>query len=212
MTKPSSRRRKERAQVSQRLRGVFFESPELSSQELRIHNISELGIGIETSQMGKPPALGQVVTGQMKVGYTQASLQIKMAHFTPTTAGFEFVDLPDIVRDAIRLYFEPEIAGASLRLKGQSIDLLSYEDQNENRLEILKSSQGEMKKFIFFVLGNQVIWSQPEGLQLSQNDLMQPLPEYFRRQLVSFIQNAREVDRFYAKQIENILRFLPIHS
>ena len=212
MSKPPSRRRKERAHVHTRLRGVYFECLSLASKEFRAVNISESGIGLETKALRASLAEGATIEGQLTVGYTALNLKLKFVHFTPNTLGFEFVDLPQAMRVAIQVYFESEIVGASLKLVDHNGDGLKYEDQNSNGLTFILTKEKTLQEFNFFILGNQIRWTSTGQIHFIQNEMNLPLPESMRKQLVSVIQSAASMEPSSRRMIENILRYLPVDA
>ena len=209
---PSSKRRKERANVLYRLRGVFLECLDISPDALKIINISENGLGIEPALIKTPPQLHKTLPGKLIVGNVAAPLQLKLVRITPAVAGFEFVNLPEILRNGLQVIFESELVGANLQLVSRSTNTLQYEDKIGNQLCISLSPQAKVMKVSISILGNQVHWEKEQGFQLLQNEISSPISDGLRKQLTQFIQSVATIDMKYRKQIENLLKFLPIDA
>jgi hypothetical protein len=206
-TSGRSRRRKERANVKKRLKGVYLRSPELSSKDIRVTNISELGLGIETSGIEHAPASGADVEVRLLVGKTAAPVRVRVVHMSAEITGIEFLEPSDLIRGAIRAYFEPEIVGAAMRpvdgKKGAAGQLL-FEDPEANTLSLTVAS-GRLSAFSVGILGNSVEWKEGGPVQLIQNGRTEPLGDFMRNQLVKFAQSADALSPELQQELEAIL-------
>lgn len=202
-----TRRRKERANVENRLQGVFVKCDRLAPrQELRVFNISELGIGMDAHPVKQAPAVNDVLDCKLLVGRTVAPVKLRLVHMGPGLMGMEFVQPSELLRGAIQQYFEPELAGASLREAQDSRGKKRlYESREGDRLEFQLGSAGVVDKFAIQVLGNSVEWDRRNGLKLVQNGRVEPVPEFLHKQLIKLAQSAAAVDSELRKQLEAIL-------
>jgi hypothetical protein len=200
----------ERANVRKRLQGVFLRCPELAEKDLRVFNVSELGVGVETAPIALSPEVGKVIEAKLLVGRTSAPVGIRLVHMTTEMTGFEFVNPSDLVRGAIRNYFENELVGASLRpVEGSGTAKgLCYADDQGNRLE-LEVSGKRIQKFSFCVMGNQVEWVDGGQILLLQNARREPAPESLLKQLIKLVQSADFLDRSTQQGLERLLQKLP---
>lgn len=207
MTK--SRRRTERANVHQRLKGVFFRCDHLSPQEVRVLNISETGIGIESVFLTPKAKEIKILEGHLFVGQTKTQAILRLVRSDFQTAGFEFVNPSDLLKGAIRLFFEAELAGANLQpvpQSGEEAPVHRYFDSHGNILEFESNDRGKVQNFKMTFLGNHVVWDhQTQELKLVFSDSTEPAGTFLRGQLVQFIRNAEIVAPSYRKQLEAIL-------
>ena len=207
-----SRRRKERANVKKRLKGVYIRSEELSEKEIRVVNISELGLGVETSSLETPPQEGAEIEVHLLVGKTSAPVRVRVVHVNPEITGIEFVDPSSLIRGAVRNYFEPELVGASLRPVNEPPDSLppgtpfelKFQDKESNALALTVRDK-RIVAFAIGVMGNTVQWKHGGPVQLVQNGKTEPLGDFLRSQLVKFAQSADSVDPEYQQEFETIL-------
>jgi hypothetical protein len=202
-----SRRRKDRANVGGRLQGVFLRSERLAGgRELRVYNISELGLGVEAEPVSSPPDPNEVFPGKLLVGTTVAPVQLRLVHLGPIVAGMEFVDPSGLLRGAIQRYFEPELVGASLRPSPASTGKKRiFESSEGDRLEIQTASAGVVERFAIEVLGNSVVWETKSGLRLVQNGRSEPVPEFLLKQLVKLAKSAESIETELRSQVEAVL-------
>lgn len=202
-----SRRRKDRANVANRLQGVFVRCDGLAgSRELRVFNISELGIGVDPQLVKKPPGPGEILDAKLLVGRTVAPVQIRLVHMGTDVMGMEFVKPSGLLAGAIQSYFEPELGGASLRPSvGSSGKRRIYESSTGNRLDIQIGSPGVVDSFAIHVLGNSVEWDAKAGLKLIQNGRSEPVPEFLLKQLIKFVKSGEVIESGVRNQLEAVL-------
>lgn len=210
MKKTTSRRRKERAIVQFRLRGVFFSCKAISEKELRVTNITELGVGIELPERYAPINIGSVLDATLLVGYTAADLTAKVIRFQPPEVGLEFVELGKHIQTAIRYYFGAEIVGASLKLESHTPHFLSFKDDHDNLIDLWLAHKGNIKAFNFHILGSDVRWTQAGGLRLFQNEREFNVPDHMRGQLVKMMGSAEAIPEEHREFMLSVLRYLPI--
>ncbi|MGK5085854.1 hypothetical protein WDW37_21400 [Bdellovibrionota bacterium FG-1] len=197
-------RRKERANVENRLKGVYLKCEVLSPKEMKALNISELGIGVGADALAKAPAANEVLQAKLSVGQTVATVKVRLVHLSLTLAGFEFVHPPSLLKGAIRRYFEPELVGAGLRLVSSDENQQIFESTDGSRLT-LSAPCGVLQRFSIRVLGTDVQWDSTGGLRLLQHEQKQEVPEFLRRQLVKLVQSADELEPLIQRTLENIL-------
>lgn len=202
-----SRRRKERANVENRLQGVFVKCEKLApGQEVRVFNISELGIGVDAQPVKQAPASNEILECKLLVGRTVAPVQLRLVHMGAQVMGMEFVEPSELLRGAIQQYFEPELVGASLRPTAASAGKKRiFESQDGGRLEIYLGPATVVEKFVIRVLGNSIEWERKLGLRLVQNGRAEPMPEFLLKQLVKLAQSAEAVEPELRKQVVAIL-------
>lgn len=206
---PSSRRRKERAFVGTRLQGVFVRCEALApGAELRVFNISELGVGVDAQlAAADAPGAGAVLDGKLLVGRTVAPVKLRVVHRGREMIGLEFLDPSALLRGAIQKYFEPELAGASLRPVPDSTERKRlFASRSGDRLEIELAETGAIARFAIQVLGNSVEWDGARGFELKQNAQSEPVPEFLRKQLVKLAESATAVDADVRAKLEAILK------
>lgn len=194
--------------MERRLRGVFFRSPQLSSKDLRVCNISELGVGLDGSGVTQEVPRGKELDGKLLVGRSSVDVRLRFVHRTPTLLGFEFAASHELLQGAIRAYFESELVGASLHQRpGQGPrrdqDLI-FEDEQGNSLWIQEGADGVLR-FKIEVLGNVVTWTRGAEVEFIQNGQKLALPDGLRRQLVSLVQSIEDVSTRDRVQIEHAL-------
>ena len=208
--KDRSRRRSERAHVLNRLKGVFIKCDLLTKPEVRVVNISDTGIWIETSYLTSEAKVSKTLSAKIIVGKTVAPVTLKLARLGGQVSGFEFVSPSGILRGAIRVYFEAELVGASLKPVKETDDeeekprVLEFQDNKSNSLRI-EVKEEQVKKFDIDILGNQIIWSESGELCLLQNSKPHPIGSFLRKQVVQFIRNADTIAPPYRKQMERVL-------
>lgn len=207
MKSGASRRRKERAEVFHRLKGIFLESQAISSKKLRIVNISELGMGLEVGSISSSITEGRPIEGEISVGYTAAPVRFQLVHKGQKLAGFEFIQISDLLKSAIRVYLEPEMVGASLKKIQSPASAQFLQDKEGNRLEIFFNEKEHLIKFSLSVLGNQIKWEEGREIVLIQNETSHPLPADFRKQMVNLFENVRDLNSSYRRKILDLLRF-----
>jgi hypothetical protein len=202
-----TRRRKDRANVANRLQGVFVRCDRLAGiRELRVFNISELGIGVDPQLVKSPPGPKEVLEAKLLVGRTVAPVQLKLVHMGKEVMGMEFVNPSGLLAGAIQSYFEPELVGASLRESAaSSAKKRIYESTTGNRLDIHLSAPGVVESFTIRVLGNAVEWETKTGLRLIQNGRSEPVPEFLLKQLVKFVKSGEVLDSGLRNQLEAVL-------
>jgi hypothetical protein len=104
------RRRVPRAHVAQRRRSVIFEAAALGPHPVRVVSIGELGVGFQVLAPLAPELLGTVVDGKLKIGLAVIKVQLRLLHCHSGVVGAEFVNPPDMLRGAIRLFFDGEFS------------------------------------------------------------------------------------------------------
>lgn len=214
MNHQRSRRRKERANVGKRLRGVYLRATELGEKECRIANVSELGIGVETEN-AHLPATGTLLNARLVVGHAAIPVTVKVIHATNPIMGMQFVAPSEELRSIIRSFFEPELAGASLRLVQSpprvpgSDAVLRYSNDASDTLELVIYNN-RIKAFRVGILGNTVEWSQGDDVALVQDDRRGELEDFLRAQLVKFVQNAEVIHPSHRRQLEAVLHGLSL--
>lgn len=203
-----TRRRKERANVRKRIRGVYIRSRELSSKDIRVANISELGLGLDTEGLEHRPAPDSLVEVRLLVGRTATPVQVRVVHVTAELTGIEFQEPSDLIRGAIRAYFEPEIIGASMRPAGHQTRNGAVEhrfsDGGANSISIWVL-QETVFAFQIGVLGNSVEWKEGAPVRMIQNGRAEPLGDHLRNQLIKLVQSAEAIDPEIQEEIETIL-------
>jgi hypothetical protein len=202
-----SRRRKDRANVANRLQGVFVRCERLAGiRELRVFNISEHGIGVDPQLVKDPPGPKEVLDGKLLVGRTVAPVKLKVVHMGKEVMGMEFVNPSELLSGAIQQYFEPELVGASLRESAASSPKKRiYESMAGSRIDILLNPPGVVESFSIRVLGNSVEWEIKSGLRLVQNGKSEPVPEFLLKQLVKFVKSGEIIDPDLRNQLEAVL-------
>lgn len=206
-----SKRLKERAQIQRRFKGVFIKSALLEPNEVRVLNISETGIGIPALALTPKAKEARTLEATLYVGNTVVPVTLRLTRASSQTAGFEFVDHSDLLKAAIRVFFEAELSGSYLKTKSQESTefeskLHCFIDPKGNLLEFKINKNQKIQKFVITIFGNQVEWSlkKPE-LKLIQNKKENPVGSYLRSQLVQFIRNSQILDPPIRKQLELIL-------
>lgn len=205
-----SQRKASRAVVKDRIKGVFVRCKDLSRKDLKVFNISELGVGIDTEGMDQIPEPGKPLEAEILVGYTKAPVTISLVHVTPTFAGMKFVNPTDLLRGAIKAFFDPELAGASIReinVKHQPTpderDVppdLKFSDGKKCTLEIWIDNE-EVNSFLIEMLGNEIFWEQGQSLKWHQNNSTHPIDDLFRNQLTKLVSNIEDLNPEHKGQI-----------
>ncbi len=200
-----SRRKSERAFVLTRLKGVFLRCQQLTRPETRVINISETGLGIDSSFLTPQVSTLKTINGHLLVGKTVTPVTLKLVRVNSGIAGFEFVQPKEMVQAAIRVYFEAEIVGASLKLLEETPQGLKLDDGQSNTLEIEMKNEKIIRLAIGF-FGNQVVWNHEGGeLNLIQNTQLQPIGSFLRKQLIQLVLSADTLKPDLQKQVEKIL-------
>lgn len=207
------KRRAPRAVVYRRAKGVYLKCPKLSEKEFKVYSISEFGIGIE--RIVEPPAAPQGVSleATLRVGMTVAPLKLRYASATPSVLGFEFVQPSEVLRSAIRHYFEPELVGAELIIKqgpaakdqrtlGKPYQLI-LEHPKGARVEIHVEAQEKLTRFTIEALGAKVTWERAKGFTA-------PVAEPLRKSLLSVVQNIQEIELSLRSAMEAAMSLLPV--
>jgi hypothetical protein len=207
-TKPGqSNRRKERANVERRLLGVHLRCEELSARDLRILNISELGMGIEVAPVAdrlSEFSPSKVFSARIMVGHAAAPVDFTVVHASAVMLGLEFVAPTDFLRSIIRRVFDSELLGASLCLVSSEGEMRVFETGDGSRLEMM-IKVGALDRFSIEVLGNSVKWDGERGLRLVQNSRSMRLPDFLRNQLIKLVQSAEAIGPEHRKRLELIL-------
>lgn len=202
-----TRRRKDRANVANRLQGVFVRCERLAGiRELRVFNISEHGIGVDPQLVKDPPGPTEVLEAKLLVGRTVAPVKLKLVHMGKEVMGMEFINPSGLLSGAIQQYFEPELVGASLRESAASSPKKRiYESMAGNRIDIHLNSPGVVDSFSIRVLGNSVEWEIKSGLKLIQNGRSEPVSEFLLKTLVKFVKSGEIMDPDLRNQLEAVL-------
>ncbi len=206
-----SRRRVERANVRRRLKGVFLKCPTLAPTDLRVYNLSELGLGVETSPIGQAPNAGTEMDARLVVGLTNAPVRVRLVHMNPQMTGLALIEPTELVQGAIRQYFENELAGAALRPVGPPPKIvlgepysLRFKDTKSNSIEIFYESD-RIVRFSLRVLGNQIEWNRGSPTQLVQESGKAPVSDMLRYQLLRFIQSSEALGDARQASLEEAL-------
>ena len=206
-----SRRRVERANVRRRLKGVFLSCPDLSEKDLRVVNLSENGLGVETDQVTRAPEIGSVSDAEFRVGYTRTPARVRLVHLNPQVSGLEFMEPSESLKNAIRAIFQPELAGARMRVVGHRAKKtlmgpreVRYTDGKSHTLSLVVKNE-HVERFTIGVMGNTVEWSLGRPLQCIQNSQPVAMDEYQRKQLVKFVNSIEDLDREHREAIEKTL-------
>jgi hypothetical protein len=206
MTK--SRRQKERANVQFRLKGVYFDCEHLFPSTVRVLNLSESGLGFESAFLTTKAKEIKILEGKLSVGRAIIPVILRLVRSDTVTAGFEFIHLTELLKGAIRIFFEAELAGAHLEpLPQAQLDSpVRYQDSNGNHLEYETNERGKIKKLAIHILGNQVAWDQQTSkLNLILMEDTEPVGAFLRGQLVQFVRNIEGLNGGLKKQLEAIL-------
>jgi hypothetical protein len=212
--KTKSKRKKERANVQDRIRGVFFKCPSLSTKEIRVINVSEGGLGLEPADITNKPAPQSRHQGKLSVGRTVLGVNVQFVHASNQISGFAFVDCEEAICGIIRSFFEAELTGAAMVLL-QSKD--GPENTRHLKFSIEKRTSFEVKtqnnKIMFFsigILGNTVEWNRDKGrLELIVNSERKEVGDFMRGQLLNCIKNAEAIETPIKNQIQRVLANLP---
>ncbi len=210
---PASRRRKERANVHHRLRGVTLKCPELSDSEIRVVNISELGVGVEGGILKADISPERVYDCKLLVGKAIIPVKIQVVHKSPDITGMQFVEASNLVCAAVRSCFEPELVGASLKLSSTTMKApnqteFRFEGKNQETVELTTDPEG-IFRFSITVLGNYVEWQRTKPLALIQGQRPYPVNQYLRKQLVQLVRSASAIPVNHRKEIETLLLVTP---
>jgi hypothetical protein len=211
MSEPSSRRRSARAFVARRLRGVRLKSPAIGPAELHVVNISESGVGIETTSAATLPEAGQTFSAQLTVGKSLVAVELRVVHINPTVTGLAFVDPSELLRGAIRSYFEPELIAASMKAVGNQDSkvlgqdfTLKFQDEASNSV-VLTINNEQLRAFSIGILGNVVEWSEGGAICLVQNAQKEPIGDYLREQLIMFARSLEAAGSHHRQALETII-------
>jgi hypothetical protein len=206
----SSKRRVERADVAKRLRGVYLRAAPLGTEPLRVVNISELGLGLESAGPAASLSRDQEFEGRLLVGKTNAPLRLRVVHATPEVIGMEFVEISDVLRAMIRRFFEAELSGASLKPEkpkggGKSgSQTLEFSDGADHTLQLTVAA-GQLRGLRIGLMGTSIEWATGGELRLVRNSKDEPVSEHLRAQLVKFIRSAQTLVPALRKQVESVL-------
>lgn len=210
MTIMNEKRRAQRANVRQRVKGVFLRCPELSAKDIRVANISEFGLGIETGGLSHVPERDETFDARLLVGYTTAPVRVKVVRQTGDLLGMEIVQPSELLRGAIRAFFQPELVGAAVRPSGEVRDpekvkdvRLHYSDE-ENVMQA-EFNDGQVRALTVGILGISIEWSEGEPLKMIQNEREKSPDDYLRKQLVKFVHNIDGLPESAKREISNIL-------
>ncbi|MBI4924864.1 MAG: hypothetical protein HY843_02985 [Bdellovibrio sp.] len=207
-----SRRKSERAFVLNRIKGVFLRCSQLTRPEIRVTNISETGLGLDSSLLTQLVTTLRTVNGQLLIGKTVFPVTLKLVRVSNGIAGFEFVEPREMIQNAIRVYFEAEIIGANLKQTsdanvGEETEehkIYKFDDNQANYLEIEVKKQ-KIIRFNIGFFGNNAEWSPEGGLYLIQHSKIQPIGAFLRKQLIQFVISADTLKPDLQKQMEKIL-------
>lgn len=190
---------------------MYLKIPSLSTADLRVFNLSELGMGVETSRIGKAPNAGTEMEARLVVGLTNAPVRVRLVHMNPQTTGLELVEPSELVQGAIRQYFENELAGAALkpvgpppkRVLGEPYSL-RFRDTKSNSIEMYYEGD-RLVRFSLRVLGNPIEWDRGGPPQLVQQTGKSPVSDMLRNQLLRFIQSAEALGDVRQASLEEAL-------
>ncbi len=206
-----SKRKVPRANVQRRLKGVFVRCPGFFGQrELKVLNISELGIGLDRSTLnGVDPGVfsGRAeFDAQVLVGTAASPVRIRCIHLSDKLIGFEFVEPSDILRSLVNACFEAELLGSGLNWsEGAGAAQNDLRDASGN--SIVYSLNGEkVRSLEIQLLGNRVAWKEGASVAWEHLGRWVPLVDSLRKQLVLFVQNATALEGKIIRQLESILR------
>ncbi|MCC7440739.1 MAG: hypothetical protein IT285_03840 [Bdellovibrionales bacterium] len=207
------RRRARRADVMRRIRGVYLHCPDLGAGEFRVVNVSEFGLGLATSDVIPPPEIGTAFKGIVRVGLTNMNVDLKVVRRTKDIIGMEFVEPTEMLKGAIRTFFQPELLGAALKpAKGSTSyhTVLTDPDGNGIEAHFEKGAEGDRAvELRIEVLGNEFIWAEDTTLRWMQNGQSIPLDEYTRKQLLRYVANVGAMSPTKQSMLEKVLRTAP---
>ncbi|HTL13036.1 MAG TPA: PilZ domain-containing protein [Bdellovibrionota bacterium] len=210
---PQERRRARRADVVRRIRGVYLNCPALGAAEFKVVNVSEYGLGLATSDVIPPPDIGKVFEGVLRVGLTSKTAKLKVVRKTREIIGIEFIDPDEMLRGAIRTFFQPELLGAALKpMKGSTSYHTVLQDPDGNGIDARfeKGDDGDRAiELRIEVLGNEFVWAEGTSLKWMQNGRGIPLDEYTRKQLLRYVANVASMSPAKQALLEVVLRTAP---
>lgn len=201
----------ERAVVQERFKGVYLRAPDLVAREIRVHDLSELGLGVEAGAVPQVPPEGKTFKAQLSVGNTSVMVDLRMVHVTAGIVGLVFISPTELVRGAIRAYFEPELIGAAMRPVGQGPRRIKghdwirvYQDQRSNSLTLTWNDE-RLRRFSLRFLGGQVDWAEGEAMTFRQNGKSHEISEHLKSQILKLIRNLETLEPDERKTFESVL-------
>ncbi|MGK5088403.1 hypothetical protein WDW86_12660 [Bdellovibrionota bacterium FG-2] len=203
-----SRRKVPRANVQKRLKGVFLRCPEILEgvqAEIKVSNVSELGVGLDRSAVrGVPMSVFGAraeFDAHLLVGTAAAPVRIRCIHVSDRMIGFEFVKASETLQSLVRTCFEAELLGSGLHwVEGVDNEL---RDRMENSIWYTLS-EGKVSAFSIQLLGNRIEWREGAALAWEHAGRWEPLVDSLRKQLILFVQNAVILEEGVIRQIESI--------
>lgn len=207
----SSKRQSERANVKRRLKGVFLDCPELYENELRVTNISETGMGLDPKYVHALPPIGKALTGRLVMAGEKIVIAFCIKRLDPKIIGLEFLGSNEILKNAIRKFFEAELIGAKMRKISNPARIKlgepythRYTDGRSNELEVTVLDS-QVVEFNFKVLGISVEWKQGSAIFVEQNNQRTRMGEQLRNQLLKLVHSLDALDPHLQEDIEAII-------
>jgi hypothetical protein len=199
-SKPKSRRRSQRANVSERIRGVYLHAPTLSEQPVRVLNVSEHGVGLPAHSLENLPEPGTEIQGEIRIGSGRSEVTMCLVYANPAMMGFSFVEPSEVLQGAIRTFFDTEIAGAHFRLSKHEVkdgeEKFSFRGLTHHSLDV-GTDEGNHKNVRWFKLkaiGVELNYDRSkEEVQATQNERPSELNTHQRNQLRALLKNLDEL-------------------
>lgn len=139
---------------------------------IEITNISTSGVGLKRDQDTTWQALGQKLTGQLKIRHKYFRATLEVRHVTMGIVGCRYISSEPDLYKAIEEYLVYEITGLGLKKVGRqhlsNVDQGTpqwYVDSQGNELYIVERD-GQVVRYHIVFLGNYVEWNEQAGIKV----------------------------------------------
>lgn len=152
---------------------IFFELFSGPQKKLiEITNISTSGVGLRRDQDTTWQALGQKLTGQLKIQHKYYRVTLEVRHITMGIVGCRYISSEPDLYKAIEDYLVYEITGLGFKkVDGQHLSDVEggtpqwYVDSRGNELYLVER-EGQVVRYHIVFLGNYVEWRGQSGVKV----------------------------------------------
>ncbi len=206
--KKTYKRRKKRIDLQRRLIGVFLDCAQLGDKKIGVLNLTELGLGLDRRDITTFFRLGTEFQGVLAVGYLTVDICIRIVQFSSFLLGCEFVELSAEASKVIQIYFEPEMVGASMKLKIQNEKYILLQDFCLNKIELFFIGS-HVVEFVLTFFGAVIQCSIGSHLVLMKNEPAVPLSDFMKDRVIRLINGTDLIRLSDKKMMLSILRRSP---
>jgi hypothetical protein len=161
-----------------------------------VTDLSENGMGLWLIDQNDLSffSVGLLVEGTLNLNRQKFEVNARARNLSKDRVGFEFENLSEETKQAIRNFLDPSVLGAELKpIPSQELSTLWYNGPSGTDLVLRRSADGQFEKFTLYVLGTYVQWERDQNVstgKVASSDQPNELRGIMRLETLLLIQDV----------------------